>query len=151
MKACGPVEKQIGVVGEVDSCVLAKFGIDTGPVALFELDAAAIESVVASAAGGTSYEPWTRFPESVRDVAVVVDEAVDASAVLAIAARHKLVTSSTVIDIYRGRGLPAGKKSLAFRVTMQSPSKTLTSGQVDRVENAILRSLQNELGAEQRQ
>ena len=151
VKACGPVEKQIGVVGEVDSGVLAKFGIDTGPVALFELDAAAIESVVASAAGGTSYEPWTRFPESVRDVAVVVDEAVDASAVLAIAARHKLVTSSAVIDIYRGRGLPAGKKSLAFRVTMQSPSKTLTSGQVDRVENAILRSLQNELGAEQRQ
>ena len=34
---------------------------------------------------------------------------------------------------------------------MQSPSRTLTSGQVDRVENAILRSLKNELGAEQRQ
>ena len=59
--------------------------------------------------------------------------------------------SSTVIDVYRGRGLPPGKKSTAFRLTMQSPSRTLTSGQVDRVENAILRSLKNELGAEQRQ
>ena len=75
----------------------------------------------------------------------------DASDVLAIATRNRLVTFSNVIDIYRGRGLPSGKKSLTFRLTMQSPSRTLTSGQVDRVENAILRSLKNELGAEQRQ
>ena len=135
----------------MDPGVLARFGIDNGPVALFELDMAAIESMVAPGTGGKSYEPWARFPESVRDVAVVVDEAADADEVLAIATRHKLVTFSTVIDVYRGRGLPSGKKSLAFRLTMQSPSRTLTSGQVDRVEKAILRSLENELGAEQRQ
>ena len=148
--AAGRGETRIGVVGEVDPVVLARFGIDNGPVALFELDLKAIESAVASAAGGQAYEPWARFPESVRDVAVVVDESVDAGDVLAIATKHKLVTVSTVIDVYRGRGLPPGKKSMAFRLTMQSPSRTLTSGQVDRVENSILRSLKNEFGAEQR-
>ena len=151
MQAAGSGETRIGVVGEVDPGVLARFGIDSGPVALFELDVNAIESIVAADTRGKAYEPWARFPESARDVAVVVDEAVDAKKVLAIATRHKLVTFSTVIDIYRGRGLPSGKKSLTFRLTMQSPSKTLTSGQVDRVENAILRSLKNELRAEQRQ
>ena len=151
VNAAIPAKTRIGVVGEVAPGVLTKFGIDNGPVALFELDMAAIGSVVAAGTGGKTYEPWARFPESVRDVAVVVDEAVDADDVLAIATRHKLVTFSTVIDVYRGRGLPSGKKSLTFRLTMQSPSRTLTSGQVDRVENAILRSLENELGAELRQ
>ena len=151
MKVAGSGDTRIGVVGEVDPGVLARFGIDSGPVALFELDMTVIESIVANETRGKAYEPWARFPESARDVAVEIDEAVDSSDVLAIATRNKLVTFSTVIDIYRGRGLPPGKKSLTFRLTMQSPSRTLTSGQVDRVENAILRSLKNELGAEQRQ
>ena len=151
VKVAGSSDKRIGVVGEVDPGVLARFGIDSGPVALFELDMTVIESIVANETRGKAYEPWARFPESARDMAIVIDEAVDASEVLAIASRNKLVTFSNVIDIYRGRGLPPGKKSLTFRLTMQSPSRTLTSGQVDRVENAILRSLQNELGAEQRQ
>ena len=150
VNAAGSGGTPIGVVGEVDPGVLARFGIDSGPVALFELDLASIGTIL-TGTGGKAYEPWARFPESARDVAIVIDEAVDANKVLTIATRHKLVTSSTVIDIYRGRGLPSGKKSLAFRLTMQSPSRTLTSGQVDRVENAILRSLKNELGAEQRQ
>ena len=150
VNVAGRGETRIGTVGEVDSGVLARFGIDNGPVALFELDLKAIGSAVADGASGQAYEPWARFPESVRDVAVVIDESVDAGDVLTIATRHKLVTFSTVIDVYRGRGLPPGKKSLAFRLTMQSPSRTLTSGQVDRVENAILRSLKNELDADQR-
>ena len=150
VRVAGANKVRIGVVGEVDPAVLAGFDIDTGPVALFELDLTAIESVVAANARGKAYNPWARFPESARDVAIVIDEAVAANDVLAIAMRHKLVTFTTVIDIYRGRGLPSGKKSLTFRLTMQSPSRTLTSGQVDRVENAILRSLAKELGAEQR-
>ena len=92
VNAAGRGETRIGVVGEVDPSILARFGIDDGPVALFELDLKAIGAVVAGAAGGQAYEPWARFPESVRDLAVVVDESVDASDVLAIATRHKLVT-----------------------------------------------------------
>ena len=75
VQAAGSGETRIGVVGEVDPGVLARFGIDSGPVALFELDVNAIESIVAADTRGKAYEPWARFPESARDVAVVVDEA----------------------------------------------------------------------------
>ena len=74
VNAAGRGENRIGIVGEVDPGVLARFGIDNGPVAMFELDLKAIESLVSDGAGGQAFEPWARFPESVRDVAVVVDE-----------------------------------------------------------------------------
>jgi phenylalanyl-tRNA synthetase beta chain len=52
-----------------------------------------------------------------------------------------------VFDVYSGGQVPQGKKSLAYRITFQSPSHTLTDKEANRVQQQILDRLSNELGA----
>ena len=138
----------LGVVGEVRSEVLAGFGLESRPVAMFELS---VDALLAALSGASaSYESASRYPESYRDLAIVVDAEVSAARIRRIIERHALAVRSAPFDIYAGEGVPAGKKSVAFRVAFQSNRGTLTSEQVDRFQNDILRQLRRELGAELR-
>jgi phenylalanyl-tRNA synthetase beta chain len=67
--------------------------------------------------------------------------------VVAIARKNRLVSSATVFDVFEGKGLPEGKKSLAVRIVYQSPNKTLTAEELEKAEQGILRALERELGA----
>jgi len=142
---------RVGVVGEVAPDVLAAMDIELSPVAMFEVDLKALGSAVTAATrtGGT-YEPFGRFPESIRDLALVVDERVPVGDVVGVAERNRLVVDATVFDVYKGEGLPEGKKSLAVRVIYRSPKRTLTADDVSKAEQAILHTLASELGAELR-
>ena len=53
----------------------------------------------------------------------------------------------TIFDVYSGEQVPRGKKSLAYKITFQSPTKTLTDNEVDKVQQQILDKLSTELGA----
>ncbi|MCI0841949.1 MAG: hypothetical protein J4N64_09245, partial [Chloroflexi bacterium] len=57
---------------------------------------------------------------------------------------------SVPFDVYSGKGVPEGKKSIAFRLVFQSDRDTLTSEQVDKFQGDILRQLERELGVELR-
>jgi phenylalanyl-tRNA synthetase beta chain len=142
---------RLGVVGEVSPEVLAAFDIDSGPVALFELDLEALRTAAEAAqAAGSRYRPFGRFPASPRDLALVMDDSAPAGDVVRLIERNKLVAAATVFDVYRGKGVPAGKKSLAIRVIYQSPGRTLTSDDVDSAEKAVLFALSKQFGAELR-
>ena len=138
----------IGEIGEVRPDVLARFDLDGAPVALFEVDVEGLASALSDTP--RRYQRTSRFPESYRDVAVLMDADVPSSRVRAIMARHNMVADSAPFDVYSGEGVPAGKKSVAYRVTFRSERGTLTSKQVDRYQNDILRQLSRELGAELR-
>jgi phenylalanyl-tRNA synthetase beta chain len=141
----------LGVVGEVGQEVLAAFDVEAGPVAMFELDLEALgKASEAAKAAGSQYRPYGRFPASSRDLALVVDEGVPAGEVVRLIKRSRLVAAAAVFDIYRGKGVPPGKKSLAVRVTYQVTERTLTSDEVDRAERTVLATLQRETGAELR-
>jgi phenylalanyl-tRNA synthetase beta chain len=58
-----------------------------------------------------------------------------------------LVAQVTLFDVYSGKQVPPGKKSLAYRITFQSPAHTLTDDEVDGVQEQILEKLSRELGA----
>ena len=141
-------ELTLGVVGEVQNRVLEKFDLEAYPVAMFEISMDALLSAV----GGVSltYESSSRYPESYRDLAIVVDEDVPVSRIREIIERHALVVQSAPFDIYSGEGVEEGRKSVAFRVVFQSDRGTLTSKQVDRFQNDILRQLSRNLNAELR-
>ena len=141
-------ELTLGVVGEVQNRVLEKFDLEAHPVAMFEIGMDALLSAV----GGVSltYESSSRYPESYRDLAIVVDEDVPVSRIREIIERHALVVRSAPFDIYSGEGVADGRKSVAFRVVFQSDRGTLTSEQVDRFQNDILRQLSRNLNAELR-
>ena len=140
--------RQVGIVGEVHPTVLGRFDLDDGPVAMFDVD---LEEVQASMPTSTKpYTGTTRFPDSERDLALVVDSSVPSAGIEKVILRHKLVKSTSPVDVYTGEGVPAGKKSIAYRIVFQSTRSTLTADLVDRAEGDILRQLQRELGAELR-
>ncbi len=138
----------LGVIGEVQGRVLEHFDLDAHPAAMFEISMDALLSVI----GGVSltYQSSSRYPESYRDLAIVVDEDVPVSSIREIIERHVLVVRSAPFDIYSGEGVAEGRKSVAFRVVFQSDRGTLTSQQVDRFQNDILRQLSRNFNAELR-
>ena len=140
--------RTVGMIGEVHPRLLERFDLDESPVAMFEID---LESLHEAAPGGVGhYTGASRFPDSARDLALVVDAGVTSAEIQSVIQRHKLVGHSSAFDVYTGRGVPAGKKSIAYRIVFQSSTATLTAEQVDRAQGDILRQLQRELGAELR-
>ncbi len=138
----------LGVIGEVQGRLLEKFDIEAHPAAMFEIRMDTLLSVVGEVS--LTYESSSRYPESYRDLAIVVDDDVPVSRIREIVERHALVVRSAPFDIYSGEGIAEGRKSVAFRVVFQSDRATLTSEQVDRFQNDILRQLSRNLNAELR-
>jgi len=115
---------------------------------MIEID---LESLYAASRNAdATYAPISRYPGSERDIALLVDAVVTSAQVEAVINRNKLVTSAAPFDIYTGGGVPAGKKSVAYRVSFPSDRSTLTGEFVDKARESIVRQLERELGAEQR-
>jgi phenylalanyl-tRNA synthetase beta chain len=91
-----------------------------------------------------SYQPIPRFQSVRRDIALLVDSGLPAKLVQAEIeqAGSPLVSAVTLFDVYAGDGVPAGRKSLAFRVLLQDTEKTLTEAEVEGQIQRILRVLQ---------
>ncbi len=116
------------------------------PAVAFELD---LEALARAAAEPGHFSGLERFPAVERDVAVVVDRTVAAQAVLdALASLDSpLVRSARLFDVFEGGRLPPGKVSLAVRVVYRSEERTLTEEEAAEVEDAILRRLEERVGA----
>ena len=139
----------IGTVGEVRQGTLRHFAVDERPAAMFEIDLEALTRAAGDPA--VTYEGASRYPESERDLALIVDADVPSANIQRIIERHKLVKGSSPFDVYSGEGIPPNQKSVAYRVAFQSDRSTLTADLVDRAQGDILRQLQRELGAELRE
>ncbi len=139
---------ELGVVGELQAPLLESYDLDGYPAAMFEISLDALLSVVGDLR--QTHVGASRYPESYRDLAVVVDDEVPAANIQRIIDRHALVVRSAPFDIYSGEGVPDGRKSVAFRVVFQSDRSTLTSEQIDHFQRDIVRQLQGELNAELR-
>jgi phenylalanyl-tRNA synthetase beta chain len=134
--------KQIGVVGELHPAVNEHFEL-TQPVFLFEINIPALLPLMKDKV----YRPIPKFPATMRDIALVVDSGVTHQQILETMKGFSLVTEVALFDVYSGGQIPAGKKSMAYRLTFQSPDKTLTDQQVNGVQTAILKKLTTGLGA----
>ena len=135
----------LGVVGEVHTQALERFQIDTTPVALFELDLAALLRVLPE--GPTQYRPLPRYPGAYRDLALVLNLDVPAAKVRGIIERNSLVARSTLFDVYEGSGISPGMRSLAYRILFQLPDRTLVGEEVSQALGDIISTLEHEVGA----
>jgi len=134
---------RLGVIGELHPKVLQAFEISEATY-LFELDLTALLPFII---GHRMFQPIPRFPVIVGDMAVVVDTEVSHQQVENIIKSFPLISQITIFDVYSGEQIPSGKKSLAYRITFQSPSQTLTDEEVNKVQQQILDKLSQELGA----
>jgi phenylalanyl-tRNA synthetase beta chain len=83
-----------------------------------------------------------------RDFAFIVDRAVKAGDVVRTAqgVDKKLISDVTVFDLYEGKGIDAGKKSIAIAVTMQPREKTMTDQEIDAVAAKIVAEVTKKTG-----
>ena len=94
----------------------------------------------------TRFRPFASFPPVTKDIALIVDADVPAGDVadrlkataVKAAAKQFSVEKVNCFDVYEGKGLPEGKKSLAFEVVFRSETKTLTDAEVNRVFEKIM-------------
>ena len=136
----------VGVVGKLHPRHSGTFDLDKDTF-LFELDARKCFAADVPAA-----EIVSKFPAIRRDIAVVVDESLTASALIAAveSAAQEFVRNVTIFDVYQGPGIEAGLKSVALGLILQETSRTLTDEDADTVMSAVLRKLQQDFGAELR-
>ncbi len=135
-------DKQIGVVGELHPAVAGHFEVPE-TVYLFELNIPALTPHL----GQKEYKPIGKFPATIRDIALILDAGVTNKQVLDIFKGFSLITNVTLFDVYTGNQIPAGKKQLAYRLTFQSPNRTFTDEEVNKIQQQILKKLASELGA----
>jgi phenylalanyl-tRNA synthetase beta chain len=127
----------VGAVGELHPDVVAGVGLVGRPIWAV-LDVAALAHAIA-ALGTPRASGLPRFPSAMRDIAVVVDESLQAGEV-AVALREAagdLAQAVTLFDLYRGEPVPPGQKSLAFHVVYRDPEGTLTDKRVDEVHARV--------------
>ena len=96
-----------------------------------------------------TYIPLPKYPSVNRDISLVCDETVTVASVedVITAAAGKLLRGVKLFDIYRGVGVPEGKKSLAFSLELRADDRTLTDSDSEAVISKVLAALQEKLGA----
>ena len=133
---------RLGVIGELHPKVLEAFEITDAY--LFEIN---LSQLLPFTVEHKIFQPIPRFPAVERDIALVVDAKVTHYSLQSIIKGFSLVAGVTIFDVYSGKQVPRGKKSLAYRLTFQSPTHTLTDNEVDKVQQQILSRLSHDLGA----
>lgn len=136
---------EIGFMGEINPEVLEKMGLKRNTV-VFEID---FDALVMHYTGKIFYRDISRFPPCTRDVAFLVDKDVEGGQILDLAPREdeELLEKVAVFDVYEGKGVPEGMKSIALRFTYRSPDRTLTDNEVDHIHGRIVEKIAGSTGA----
>ena len=137
--------KKIGLAGEIDLNVIKKWDI-RDPVFGFEIS---VDALLNLAKRTKKYHPIPKFPSINRDLSIMVDEAITVSEIekAIVANAGETLMELVLFDLYQGKQIPDGKKSLSFSMTFQSPVRTLQEEDVEPVMASILKCLENGLGA----
>ena len=135
----------LGVIGEVHPTVRERFDLNPLPVALVELELEALSEVAQWTQ--RRFKTLSRYPAATRDLALLIPDGVPEGRLQDLIARHRLVERVELFDIYSGENIPNGTRSLAFHVYFQSHERTLTTEEVNRSLQGLLRTLEREVGA----
>jgi len=137
-------DKEIGYMGTLHPEVAKDYGFKQ-KVVLAEID---MEEVINKARLFKEFRPLPKYPASLRDLAVIVPEEVTSRQVenCIRQAGSDLVESIYLFDVYSGKPIPLGYRSLAFSIVYRSLKKTLTDEEVNEVHQAIEEELYNQLG-----
>jgi phenylalanyl-tRNA synthetase beta chain len=142
----GP-QNVLGYFGELHPRALEALGAD-GPLVAFEVMLDRIPDAKQKPTRARPVLELSAFQPVSRDFAFIVDRAVKAGDIVRAAqgADRKLITAVTVFDVYEGKGIDDGKKSVAIAVTMQPREKTMTDQEIDAVAAKIVTEVNKKTG-----
>lgn len=135
----------LGYIGQIHPLVAKNYGIDT-EVYCAEINFTKLFDLRQP---DPTYVPLPKYPTVSRDLALVCDEAVTVAQVedVIAAVAGKLLRNIRLFDIYRGVGIPEGKKSMAFSLELRADDRTLTDADSEQVISKVLTALSDKLSA----
>ncbi len=135
--------KQVGVIGTVHPEVERKLGLN-GRTIVFEIEWNAISQRVVPEAASLS-----KFPSNRRDIALVVNDGIASGDVVQACkvSANPLVTNAKLFDVYVGKGVEEGKKSLAIALTLQSTERTLEEAEISEAVESVVNEMHEKFGA----
>jgi len=135
----------VGVIGQVHPLVAKNYGIDVD-VYVAEISFTKLLTVLLPDA---TYTPLPKYPSVSRDLSLMCDEEVTVAQIedTITAAAGKLLRGVKLFDIYRGVGVPEGKKSMAFSLELRADDRTLTDTDSEAVVTKVLTALKEKLNA----
>ena len=138
-------EQHIGVVGQIHPAVAANYGVD-GELYCAELS---VEALLAARGADPEYAPLPKYPPITRDIAVVCGEEVTVGALESAIRKgaRGLLKQVSLFDIYRGKSVGEGKKSVAFNLVLRADDRSLTGEEADEDVKSILETLKKDCGA----
>ena len=141
--------KQLAVLGTVQPALAKKFGIKQ-PVVAAEIDWNTLFSIVKR--DKVKFRELPQFPQVRRDLALLLDEGVRYADLRAAAFKNAkgLLRQVGIFDVYRGKGVPDGKKQYAMSLVLRDDARTLTDEEVERTVGRLLEVFKNQFGAELR-
>jgi phenylalanyl-tRNA synthetase beta chain len=138
--------KYLGVLGMLHPSISQALKVE-GSVYLFSL---LLDSV--TAAQVPQFQSLSRFPEIHRDIAILLDQSVPALDIQATIRQEsgELLKNIDIFDVYQGKGIPPGLKSIALSLTLQHSSRTLVDDEVAKLMERIMVALKERFNAELR-
>ncbi len=138
-------DTRLGTLGQIHPDVCAAYGLDCATYCA-EIDVVLLHDLEGAE---PVYTPLPRFPAITRDIAVVCDAAVPVGELTECIrkAEKNVLRGVKLFDVYTGVGIPEGKKSVAFSLTLRSDDGTLTDDHAEEAVRAVLDALRESFGA----
>lgn len=137
---------ELGIMGEIHPDVAENYGMDGVRIYCCEL---MFDAIMRHADTEIVYTPLPKYPSTSRDIALLVDEDMAVGKIEEVIRKHgkKILENVKLFDVYRGKQVEEGKKSVAFTLTYRDKDKTLTDDEVAAVHNDVLNALKDKLNA----
>lgn len=141
-----PEMDELGIMGEIHPDVAENYGMDGMRIYCCEL---MFDSVIRHADTNIVFTPLPKYPSTSRDIALLVDEDMEVGKIEEVIKANggNILENVKLFDVYRGKQVEEGKKSVAFALTYRDKDKTLTDEDVAAVHGKVLEALKEKLNA----
>ncbi|MDO5490857.1 MAG: phenylalanine--tRNA ligase subunit beta [Bacillota bacterium] len=146
MRAAGIEMEELGIMGEIHPDVAERYGLDGVRIYCCEL---MFNAIIRKADTEVVYRPLPKYPATARDIALQVDEDLEVGKIEKVIREHggSILEDVRLFDVYRGRQVEEGQKSVAFSLVYRDREKTLTDEEVSAVHTEVLKALKDNLNA----
>ena len=140
---------KVGDLGLVAKKVTMDCGIKNLSVMVFEMDTTLLKPLISRT---NKFTHLAEYPETDYDISMLFDSSATWEEIKSVIAVKEAgpVKNASFVDEYRGKQIPAGKKSVTIRLTIGSKEKTLTSDEIESAANSVMKQLSKRMGAELR-
>jgi phenylalanyl-tRNA synthetase beta chain len=132
-------ELRVGFIGEITPGVAAKLDLKAHKpeIIVFEMS---LDKLLLCIPEKLTHSQIPRYPSVERDIAIIIDDDLSSAQAMSILKEYpsKFIEQVELFDYYKGKNIPQGRKSLAFRITYRSPQRTLTDDEVESIHSGLV-------------